>query len=1105
MEGELREQVAPPIFIHQPLPGRFCEAQTMTKKRDLPWQNNNYHNQHQLLQLHHQQQQQLLLNSGFYQNPKNHWNPNLWNWDSVMFTAKPTTTTDTAASDALRLGTLESEPPKKKGEAHLKPPVSNKISVDDDGESLALKLGGGSFLPEEPVVRPNKRVRSGSPGGGGSYPMCQVDDCGADLSNAKDYHRRHKVCELHSKTTKALVGQQMQRFCQQCSRFHPLSEFDEGKRSCRRRLAGHNRRRRKTQPEDVSSRLLITGNPENNSGGNMDIINLITVLARLQGNNADKTSNNISIADKDRLIQILSKINSLPASANSTARLPVPGNFDLNISSHNSQVPSEHPSKVNGVSHAPATMDLFAVLSAAVAASSPDALAILSQCRSACSGDDKSKVNCLEQEAGLNVQKKPVPMFPAVGLEKGSNVQPPIEVSESPVQESRQGLPLQLFSSSPEDDSPPKLGSARKYFSSDSSNPMEERSPSSSPPVEQKLFPLHSSAEAKKHVRMSMCREDDVTTESRTSCGWNSTFELFRGSNGRAENGGAVSNLPYQSGYSSSSSDHSPSSSNSGSQDRTGRIIFKLFDKDPSEFPGTLRTQILNWLSHSPSEIESYIRPGCVVLSVYASMPLIAWEELQENLLQHVNSLVRDPGSDFWRTGRFLIHTDRQLASHKDGKIRLSKSWRTWNAPELICVSPLAVVAGKETSLVLRGRNLTVPGTKIHSAYMGGYTSKEISGSPHSGTIYDDSSIENFDLPGGEPNVFGRCFIEVENCFKGNSFPVIIADATICQELRVLESEFEDDTRLLKCVSEDQIVNFGQPRSRADVLHFLNELGWFFQRKSTPNRPASSGFSSARLKFLFTFSVERDWSALVKALLDIIVEENSGIGCSSRELLETLEEIQILNRAVKRKCRKMVNLLLHYSISSSNDNSRNYLFPPNQAGPGGLTPLHLAACTQDSEDMVDELTNDPQDIGLNCWNSVLDANGKSPYAYALMRNYQSYNQLVARKLMDKRNNQVSVTIGNPEISLDPSWVIAAEPDKPNPLPLQGRSCAQCSSVAMRRFKRMPGSQGLLHRPYVHSMLAIAAVCVCVCLFLRGSPEIGSVAPFKWENVDYGFS
>lgn len=28
-------------------------------------------------------------------------------------------------------------------------------------------------------------------------------------------------------------------------------------------------------------------------------------------------------------------------------------------------------------------------------------------------------------------------------------------------------------------------------------------------------------------------------------------------------------------------------------QDRTGRIIFKLFDKDPSHFPGALRNQVI--------------------------------------------------------------------------------------------------------------------------------------------------------------------------------------------------------------------------------------------------------------------------------------------------------------------------------------------------------------------------------------------------------------------------------------------------------------------------------------------------------------------------------
>ncbi|KAJ0052366.1 hypothetical protein Pint_02295 [Pistacia integerrima] len=84
-----------------------------------------------------------------------------------------------------------------------------------------------------------------SGGGGGSGRNCQVEKCTADLSDAKQYHRRHKVCEVHAKAQVVLLAGIRQRFCQQCSRFHELSEFDESKRSCRRRLAGHNERRRK--------------------------------------------------------------------------------------------------------------------------------------------------------------------------------------------------------------------------------------------------------------------------------------------------------------------------------------------------------------------------------------------------------------------------------------------------------------------------------------------------------------------------------------------------------------------------------------------------------------------------------------------------------------------------------------------------------------------------------------------------------------------------------------------------------------------------------------------------------------------------------------------
>ncbi|PWZ14291.1 Squamosa promoter-binding-like protein 18 [Zea mays] len=141
--------------------------------------------------------------------------------------------------------------------------------------SVDLKLGGlGEFGAadgtKEPVAAaaaaaappsasPMKRPRSG-PGGaaGAQCPSCAVDGCKADLSKCRDYHRRHKVCEAHSKTPVVAVAGREMRFCQQCSRFHLLAEFDEAKRSCRKRLDGHNRRRRKPQPDTMSSGSFMT-------------------------------------------------------------------------------------------------------------------------------------------------------------------------------------------------------------------------------------------------------------------------------------------------------------------------------------------------------------------------------------------------------------------------------------------------------------------------------------------------------------------------------------------------------------------------------------------------------------------------------------------------------------------------------------------------------------------------------------------------------------------------------------------------------------------------------------------------------------------------------
>jgi hypothetical protein len=76
-------------------------------------------------------------------------------------------------------------------------------------------------------------------------PKCQVTGCLADLSILKAYHQRYKICELHLKAEHVVCDGAKRRFCQQCGRFHELSAFAPGTRSCRERLERHNARRRK--------------------------------------------------------------------------------------------------------------------------------------------------------------------------------------------------------------------------------------------------------------------------------------------------------------------------------------------------------------------------------------------------------------------------------------------------------------------------------------------------------------------------------------------------------------------------------------------------------------------------------------------------------------------------------------------------------------------------------------------------------------------------------------------------------------------------------------------------------------------------------------------
>ncbi|CAA0839914.1 Squamosa promoter-binding-like protein 7 [Striga hermonthica] len=101
---------------------------------------------------------------------------------------------------------------------------------------------------EESGLPGKKRVRIAG-ASGGSPMRCQVPGCEADISELKGYHKRHRVCLRCANATTVMLDGESKRYCQQCGKFHLLSDFDEGKRSCRRKLERHNNRRRR-KPSD---------------------------------------------------------------------------------------------------------------------------------------------------------------------------------------------------------------------------------------------------------------------------------------------------------------------------------------------------------------------------------------------------------------------------------------------------------------------------------------------------------------------------------------------------------------------------------------------------------------------------------------------------------------------------------------------------------------------------------------------------------------------------------------------------------------------------------------------------------------------------------------
>lgn len=87
-----------------------------------------------------------------------------------------------------------------------------------EGMSAASSSKTAASFPAIPTSSAATAKRSRASHQGAQTPHCQVEGCHLDLKSAKDYHRRHRICESHSKSPRVIVAGVECRFCQQCSR-----------------------------------------------------------------------------------------------------------------------------------------------------------------------------------------------------------------------------------------------------------------------------------------------------------------------------------------------------------------------------------------------------------------------------------------------------------------------------------------------------------------------------------------------------------------------------------------------------------------------------------------------------------------------------------------------------------------------------------------------------------------------------------------------------------------------------------------------------------------------------------------------------------------------
>ncbi|XP_030540825.1 squamosa promoter-binding-like protein 7 [Rhodamnia argentea] len=550
---------------------------------------------------------------------------------------------------------------------------------------------------EEEAEGLHKKKRTRAPRGAGQgMARCQVPTCKADIRELKGYHRRHRVCLRCANASAVVLDGERKRYCQQCGKFHILSDFDEGKRSCRRKLERHNKRRRR-KPVD--------------SGGE---------LAK-----------------------------------------------ELQQDIHSEDV--------------------------------------------GCDDEDGKDTLCLSGQFG----------------EKEASLEP-----------------------------------------EDGGVPTPETAP------ECQIIPTDSIAS------YVVSRETQMKSRKDNSkCALSPSY---------GDNRSAYSSVC-----------------------PTGRISFKLYDWNPAEFPRRLRHQIFQWLASMPVELEGYIRPGCIILTLFIAMPKLMWGKLYEDPVSHINDFLLRPGRMLSGRGTIYILMNDMVFHLMKDESSVAKVEMGVRTPRLHYVHPMYFEAGKPMEFVACGSDLLQPHFRFLISFAGKYlacdygAASSYSGSERGINCNSDHQLYNIHIPCNELNQCGPAFIEVENQFGLSNFiPILIGNKEVCSEMRMIQQKV--DKALLN--EGLQISNIGNvldscgafSQRRTTLSEFVLDIAWLLKEPVSENLHHIPPVSQIqRFSSLLSFLMHHDSSIVLEKILqklDILMENIALTSESSSG--KNNDDIRLLNTQI---------------------------------------------------------------------------------------------------------------------------------------------------------------------------------------------------------------